>query len=59
MWGMALKAICLVNSFRSRGSFTNTARVTGEKAGKAKIPKFKNRPYRDTGLRAIPAPAMR
>ncbi len=38
--------------------FTNTARVTGEKAGVLTRPKAKQRPYRDTGFRAIPAPTV-
>ncbi len=40
-------------------NFTNSARVKGEKAGKLTLPKARQRPYRDTGLRAIPAQAVK
>ena len=39
-------------------NFTNTARVTGEKAGQLKLPKKRQRPYRDNGFRAMPAPVV-
>jgi sucrose-6-phosphate hydrolase SacC (GH32 family) len=39
-------------------NFTNAARVAGEKAGLLTLPVAKQHPYRDTGFRAIPAPAV-
>ncbi|MEK6237652.1 MAG: GH32 C-terminal domain-containing protein, partial [Planctomycetales bacterium] len=39
--------------------FTNKARVEGEKAGMLERPKQRRRPYRDNGLRVIPAPTMK
>jgi fructan beta-fructosidase len=39
-------------------SFTNTARVKGEREGMKKRPAARQRPYRDTGFSAIPAPAV-
>ncbi|HYW78947.1 MAG TPA: GH32 C-terminal domain-containing protein, partial [Thermoguttaceae bacterium] len=38
--------------------FTNKARVEGEKAAMLRLPKERQRPYRDNGVRAIPAPAL-
>jgi arylsulfatase A-like enzyme len=38
--------------------FTNKARVEGEKAGMLRLPKERQRPYRDNGLRTIPAPMV-
>ena len=38
--------------------FNNTARVDGEKAGMAQLPKDRQRPYRDNGVRRIPAPPV-
>ena len=40
-------------------NFTNTKRIEGEKPAFLKNPKFKGRKYRDTGFRAIPAPAVK
>jgi sucrose-6-phosphate hydrolase SacC (GH32 family) len=39
-------------------NFTNAARVKGEKAGMMSLPKARQRPYRDTGFRAVPARAV-
>ncbi len=39
-------------------NFTNTARVQGEKTGVLTLPKDRQRPYRDNGLRNIPAPTV-
>jgi hypothetical protein len=38
--------------------FTNTTRVEGEKAAMLRLPKERQRPYRDNGLRTIPAPMV-
>lgn len=38
--------------------FTNKARVEGEKVGVLSLPKQRQRPYRDNGLRVIPAPTV-
>ncbi len=39
-------------------NFTNTARVEGEKAGMETMPPAKRKPYRDNGLRTVPAPSV-
>ena len=38
--------------------FTNKARVEGEKVGVLSLPKERQRPYRDNGLRITPAPTV-
>ena len=39
-------------------NFTNTARVEGEKAGMLTLPPDKQRPYKDSGIRAVAAPEV-
>jgi levanase/fructan beta-fructosidase len=46
------------NDTKQEFQFTNRDRVEGEKAGMLKLPKARQRPYRDSGLRAVPAPTV-
>ncbi len=44
------------NAARQEFNFTNHARVEGEKAGMKNRPPAKQKPYKDNGLRTLPAP---